>query len=270
MNITPHLGIGDLLIIKMKVLSNNLNIKNININKNLIQHFSDNYDVKLYNIEKFINLLFPLATVLITNGPCDHNIFDNYLFDKAFIFDNIDKNLLLHTENKYNNYIVFHTKYRHDGITDKFINEILPNLNTFLENFKTSKQIIILGEKYIGDNIETRMHKTISLYNSLLLLNKNNNIIDLTVDVLTAGNPNFDSFLCDIEIINKAICNITFGIGGSFNICQAFSENNISFIPFYNVTPYKDVLDLFFSSNNENFLVENVDELHNKLNYFIN
>ena len=36
MNITPHLGIGDLLIIKMKQLSNELTIDKININTKLI------------------------------------------------------------------------------------------------------------------------------------------------------------------------------------------------------------------------------------------
>ena len=33
MIITPHLGIGDLLIVKMKQISNNLDIDYININK---------------------------------------------------------------------------------------------------------------------------------------------------------------------------------------------------------------------------------------------
>ena len=36
MNITPHLGIGDLLIIKTIQISHNLDINNININKKLI------------------------------------------------------------------------------------------------------------------------------------------------------------------------------------------------------------------------------------------
>jgi hypothetical protein len=39
MIITPHLGIGDLLILKIKQISNNLNITHININKNLILIF---------------------------------------------------------------------------------------------------------------------------------------------------------------------------------------------------------------------------------------
>ena len=47
MNITPHLGIGDLLIVKMKQISNNLNIDCINIHKNLILTFCENYETKI-------------------------------------------------------------------------------------------------------------------------------------------------------------------------------------------------------------------------------
>ena len=43
MNITPHLGIGDLLILKMIQISNNLDINNININQDLVFTFSENY-----------------------------------------------------------------------------------------------------------------------------------------------------------------------------------------------------------------------------------
>jgi hypothetical protein len=47
---------------------------------------------------------------------------------------------------------------------DKFDNEMLPGLKIFLSNFKTSKKILILGERNIGFNHETLFHKTKSLY----------------------------------------------------------------------------------------------------------
>jgi len=260
MNITPHLGIGDLLFIKMKQISNNLDINCININNDLILQYCENYDIKIYFITNLIKLLFPNTKFYINNNPCDFRIFDNYLLQKTYIYNDINTNII-NVKNKYSDYIVFHTKMRYDGLIDKFTNEILPELNIFLENFKTSKKIIILGERQIGQNLETIIHKTISLYNNLLLLNKNNAIIDLTDDVLTCGNPDFNKFLLDIEIINKAVCNITFGLGGSFNICKAFSENNISFIPFYHMCPYRNILDNMMS----NSLVENVEELNNRI-----
>jgi hypothetical protein len=48
----------------------------------------------------------------------------------------------------------------------------MEKLNIFLENFNTKKTILILGERFIGINFETQMHKTISLYENLLVLKK--------------------------------------------------------------------------------------------------
>jgi hypothetical protein len=262
MIIKPHLGIGDLLILRMKEISNNLNITHININKKLIEKYSSNYNTKINFVTKFIMFLFPNVTIDINNIPCNFNIIDNYKLNTLYLYNYVNHNLI-NIENKYTDYIVFHTKMRHDNLIDKFINESLSSLNYFFETFKTSKKIIIMGEKYIGQNLETIIHKTFSLYNNLLLLKNNNDVIDLTSDVLTEGNPDFNNFLFDIEIINKAICNVTFGIGGSFNICKAFSKNNISFIPFYNLSPYNNILNEF--NNIDNSIVENTDELNNKI-----
>ena len=266
MNITPHLGIGDLLIVKMKQISNNLNIDCINIHKNLILTFCENYETKINFTINLIKLLFPNTKIYINNNSIDFHIFNNYSLNKTYIYDCINVNLM-NVKNEYSDYIIFHTKMRHDDLMDKFTNEVLPGLNIFLENFKTSKQIIILGERNIGQNLETKAHKTISLYKNLLLLNKNNHIIDLTNDTLTCGNPDFNKFLLEIEIINKSLCNITFGIGGPFNICKAFSEKNISFIPFYYLSPYKNILDNMFTINNS--LVENIQYLNNRIYKFI-
>jgi hypothetical protein len=269
MIVTPHLGIGDLLIVKMKEISNKLNIEHINIHENLVREFCENYDLKINFITKFINLLFPNTTIAINNTPLNFSIMDQFKLSNVYIYDHINRIDINGTDikNKSTNYIVFHTKMRYDGLIDNFITNSLPELNSFFTNFKTSKTILIMGEKNIGANIETRMHKTMSLYNDLLLLKKNNTVIDLTQDVLTCGNPDFNSYLNDLEIINKAVCNVTFGIGGPFCICKAFSKNNISFLPFYNLAPYKKTLDTMFSIDNS--LVENVNELNNRLDKFI-
>jgi hypothetical protein len=266
MIINPNLGIGDLLILRMKEISNNLNITHININKKLIETYSSNYETKINFIKKFIMFLFPNVTTDINNIPCNFNIISNYKINTLYLYNYVNHNLI-NIENKYTDYIVFHTKMRHDNLIDKFNYETLPNLIYFFETFKTSKKIIIMGEKHIGKNIETIKHKTISLYNNLLLLKNNNNVIDLTSDVLTEGNPDFNNFLFDIEIINKAICNVTFGIGGSFNICKAFSKNNISFIPFYNLSPYNIILNEM--NNIDNSIVENINDLNNKIENMI-
>jgi hypothetical protein len=264
MNITPHLGIGDLLIIKMKQLSNNLKIDCININKKLVLTYCENYDIKIKFISYFISLLFDNTNIYINNNNIDFKVFDNYTINNTYIYNYINHNF--YCKNKYTDYIIFHTKMRHDELIDKFNNEILSSLTTYLENFKISKTIILLGEREIGQNLETKHHKTLSLYNKLLLLKNNNDVIDLTNDVLTCGNPDFNQFLLEIEIINKALCNITFGIGGPLLICKAFSEKNISFIPFYDISPHKKSINNIMIINS---LVKTIEDLDNTITKFI-
>jgi hypothetical protein len=265
MNITPHLGIGDLLIIKMIQISHKLDISNININKELILTNCENYDQKIYSITKLIELLFPNTTYYINNNTIDfYNIINVYQIKHTYIYDQIDISKFINIKNEYSDYIIFHTKMRHDSLIDKFNNETVGQLNKFLSRFVSTKKILILGERNIGQNNETIIHKTISLYNNLLLLKNNNRVIDLTHDVLTCGNPDFDKFLSDIQLINKSLCNVTFGIGGPFNICKAFSKRNISFIPFYQLAPDKRIIENMNSIDNS--ILSNVEQLKKRLN----
>ena len=86
MNITPHLGIGDLLIIKMKEISNKLEITQININLKLIKEFSGNYENKLRFTSELIAFLFPYCQVHLSEGPCDFQIFDRYSSNQPYIY----------------------------------------------------------------------------------------------------------------------------------------------------------------------------------------
>ena len=63
----------------------------------------------------------------------------------------------------------------------------------------------------------------------MMLMKKNNNIIDLTYDMLYSGN-NIIDFEKDLFLINNAKLNVGFGYGGPLNICQAFSKNNAFYI----------------------------------------
>ena len=91
MNITPHLGIGDLLIIKMKQISNNLNIVCININKDLILTYCENYEIKINFITNLIKLLFPNTQFYINNNPCDFHIFNNHSLNKTYIYNRFNR-----------------------------------------------------------------------------------------------------------------------------------------------------------------------------------
>lgn len=103
------------------------------------------------------------------------------------------------------------------------------------------------------------MHKTLSLYNDLLLLKEHNDVIDLTTGILTEGND-FNLFLNDIHLINNAKCNITFGIGGPFNITTAFCKQNIAFIPFFNVCGFKKICSQLYTN-----ICETIEQLEIKL-----
>ena len=78
MIITPHLGIGDLLIVKMKQISNNLDIDYININKGLILQYCENYEIKINFIINLIKLLFHDTKFDINNNPTDFHLMDKY------------------------------------------------------------------------------------------------------------------------------------------------------------------------------------------------
>ena len=219
--VTPHMGICDLIILKMSVLSNNLDIKQININETLVRTYTSDYDVKIEFTKNMVRFLFPSAICNINNSPPDFVRFRHtYRLNHVYLYDHVDMSSVKRNET-YDGAIVFHTKLRYDGLIDNFNAEFLPSLTLFLKTFKTDKQIILVGEKTIGQNLETTIHKTASLYDVLLLLKENNTVIDLTKGVLTEGTA-FDDFLQDIEIINKAACNVTFGIGGPLSITSAF------------------------------------------------
>jgi hypothetical protein len=227
MEISPALGIGDLLIIKMKELSNNLNIKIIHVSTQLVFQYKMNPDQYLHFLDNLIPLLFPNVE-LNKIDETSLNYINEFRIKKTYIYDYININNTINIP--YENYIIFNCKLRMDGCIDKFIQNDRIVLNNFFENFKTDKTILILGERNVEKNPETLIHNIISIYDDIMQLEKNNKIIDLTRHNLYSGNPSFDDFKFDIELINKADLNITFGWGGPFAITNAFSKNNCCFL----------------------------------------
>ena len=63
-----------------------------------------------------------------------------------------------------------------------------------------------------------------------MILSKQNNVVDLTKEFLYSGNPDYDDFEYQLNLINHASLNVTFGIGGPLVICQAYSTNNLSYV----------------------------------------
>ena len=260
------MGIGDLIQLKWASITNNITITTINVCTNLIEKYSIDHETKTQSIINTINMLFPDVIINKITGTPD-NFFLTLNIDCLYIYDYLCKSLFENISNQYTDYIVFHTKVRYDSLIDEYKNSIIPQLNTFFSTFKTDKKIIILGERNMINNHEVVVHKTFSLYNNIMLLRNNNEIIDLTKDVLVDGNIMFNDFLQDIQIINNALCNISFGIGGPYLLSHAFSKNNVSFMPFIHKSPhYKAVTKINKLSNS---LVDDPDILFQKINNYI-
>ena len=312
MEITPHLGIGDLLLIKMKEVSNGLTIEKINISTNLIQQYKDSsyYNDNILFLDNFLKLLFPNTVIeKIINHSNQYTHLYEYEINKTYLYEdiftplniyngtlksvpqNMEGQLLpinelkgnppqedcpisnLHrckNENtlnfniEYDDYIIFHTKVRIDGYSDIFINNDLPILIDFFQNFKTDKKIIILGERVIEKNVETITYNVISIYKNLLELKKNNIVIDLSEELLCSGNIKFESFLYQIELINKAKYNIALGIGGNLGLCNAFSENNLFYISksnYYGLSMFQKISSHSFFDNINHMIQEIINKL---------
>lgn len=230
MIVSPALGIGDLLILKMRSLEFSEPISAINLQESICRiYYADSEQHKIF-IVKFINLLFPNVPLnIITTDGYNVTHLRNIKINKTYLYDQIESQLPSLPDFD-SPYLIFHSKLRLDGFVDLFLTHDLPKLVTFLENFKTSLTIVIMGEKNIESNIETRTHNIQSLYTHLLKLEKNNHVLDCSHDNLCSGNLDFDNFLSEIVQINQAVVNITFGYGGPLNICQAFSRQNLAYV----------------------------------------
>lgn len=231
MEITPCVGIGDLLIYKMIDMNKSLNLKKINISKQLANTYRKYPDRFICFITKLINCLFPNVNVSVVDEQYKPILYEGHKFqiNSPYIFDNmnIPRNII-----RYSNYIIFHTKVRMQNMESMvhFNNNELSLLKHFVENFITNKTIMILGERNIENCLEQQIHGIISIYELLRQLSIHNDVIDLTKDVLYSGNPSFDDFVDDVNMIHNASSNIEIGIGGSLAICQAVSKNNICYI----------------------------------------
>jgi len=230
--ITPCIGMGDLLVEKIISTSNNLTIKNIYVSSFIINNYRNDKNTFTNFLFHLIKLLFNDTNIIMheTNEMPKIENLDRVLFPikKTYIYDDI--NVVNKSNIEYKNYIIFHTKARFDTCHKSFNNKDLSSLIEFFKYFKTDKTIILVGERNIEINSEAVSLEIISLYNELVLLKNNNNVIDLTYDVLYSGQSDFNSFLHDVELINKADCNIVFGIGGPLHLAQCFSKKNIIYV----------------------------------------
>lgn len=221
MELTPPVGIGDLLHLKQKHIALNLDISKIRVSKSVIQAFRKNPEKTIEFLKYFLPKLFPTTKLEWVNS----NI--NDITQEKINFTNLYSSYSFETSppeeiKSYGNYIIFHTKCRlqENHKYDQHISYI----KDFMNQFETDYTILIMGEREIEDNIETRIHKIVSLYPYLMQLQKKNKVIDLTCHQLCSGNDIL-LFEKDIHIIHHAKMNILIGLGGPLGLTYSFSNN---------------------------------------------
>ena len=93
MEISPPLGIGDILILKMREVSNKLDIKTIIIFENLINSYRKYPSKYLTFILYLIKMIFPFTEITISNEKKYYeklNFLNEHLISNTYIYDKIN------------------------------------------------------------------------------------------------------------------------------------------------------------------------------------
>lgn len=123
-------------------------------------------------------------------------------------------------------YIIFHTKCRFQS--DYNYDDFKLQLKNQLVNFRTDKIVVLLGEKCMSKTFESSYHRISTIYEELLILKRNNTVIDMTVENIH-DNLIYENYIKDINIIQNAFKNVLFGLGGQVSTCINFSIQNTIF-----------------------------------------
>jgi hypothetical protein len=222
-------GIGDILynalLVKHGIINKPLFI---NINPYISNIYRlNNPQQNLSFLIKLISFLFEKEDIILYN---DNNVKYTSWEHKMRLIT--ESNLLTNNmrfDNLFNfDYIVFHTKCR---FTSSFDYTLLKhNMQTFCKSFKTQYKIIIWGERTMPRNMETDVHKITTIYQELLQLTQNNDVLDLTEENIY-DTMDFDHYLKLLNIVANSKLNIVFGFsGGGLATTLCFGTKTIGFI----------------------------------------
>jgi len=253
MIVTPNLGIGDILILKMYEINNSVLFDHFLIRMELIRN-------NRLNVENYKDFIVKLIIKLFNNPRIDfiesgggdfyissmnkYYIADRYNF--SYIYPNLKKD--------YRPHVVFHTKARFDHCYNAYL-EAIPQLIDFFSHLISNYDIYILGERQLENNFEVKQHNITSYYQILLNLKNNNQVIDLTKDGLYSDNS-IENFEYEVQLMNAASLNIGLGWGGPMNISLAFTNTTCFWIsnlysPIFENNPfvYRNLHDYFLKIN---------------------
>ena len=222
-------GIGDILF-RILAIKNNLITTPFYINLN---YFTKPY----YNMNPINQLEFRIKLILdiINYNNINYEMIkfvfsDNYVLNQDLPYNLIENyNLNFITESTesieyINEYIIFLTKLRHSSDENYFI--IKENIKQFCRNNKSKYKIIILGERIFPYTEEVQIHGITTVYDELVELKNNNDIIDKSIDNIYS-NLDYNNYKNDIKLIQNAKYNICFGLGGQLCTSVIFGKSTI-------------------------------------------
>jgi len=258
--IIKHYGMGDLLF--LVILQRQGKIGPINFNLVYFNEKLCNYFDNCTNALEFrIRLLKELKANV--NYTYIDNMKDNtYSFNQLVkVIDNYKLELDTPPQTIISEpYIVFHTKLRLGReIVNK--NAIRQNVVNVLSHFKCKYKIVLLGEKEFKADRSILESDISTIYNELLCLRNNNDVLDLTIPSIH-NQMNYESLLESISIIKGAECNISIGWGGSFCLSLMFGKRCLTYIDKIN---YHSILDRKNMENNNTYLFSDIETFRQTL-----
>jgi hypothetical protein len=261
LDVKTHVGIGDILHFKQILDSVKHRYDKINITfcTDTIKGFKDDYDGYYLFMSKLFDSIF-LEDPYVRND----SITVNGTSPVMFSFYNGIKPEIPYLEKYFTqgkekeDYVVVLTKIRgmvHE-VYSSFKYEYLNLLNSISKKYK----ILLLGEKVTGLNKEYQLlggsRFVYSIYEDLI--SNIENYIDLTVDELGITSPNYENFIKDCDIMNRAKHVISLSTGGNTSLAMSVSSiinyyGNSELESFFNLMEKKEDkfitndLNLFFS-----------------------
>jgi hypothetical protein len=252
-------GIGDILF-RMLAIKNNLITEPFYINLN---YFTKPY----YKMDPINQLEFRIQLILdiIKYNNIDYRIIQFVFSNNSHIDDNIPYYLIETfnlqiddtSKNKVNNiteeYIIFHTKCRHNSHENYSI--LKSKIKQFCRNNNSKYKIIIMGERIFPHTEEVEWHGITTVYNELLELKNNNNIVDKSIENIYS-NLDYNNYKDDIKLIQNAKYNICFGLGGQLCTSAIFGKSTIVYCKVYDKLNTKNF-------NKNNFYFTNIIDFFN-------
>lgn len=243
-----NLGIGDIIQAKSQLIDIVNSGEEVYIAPNLTVLENRIYDKEEYFefIMKFIHLIFNEPGFIIgLDQNCDPgDFFSLYKEGKKPKTINLVKQLVPSTGLDIESpYITINTKVR-AGIECYSVVK-----NQFLDLLNSSGcKVVLMGEKNLADHNEYRYLVSTNniqlIYEDLIGLN---NVLDLTKEKLAI--PNIEDLQSDCYIMNKAITNVTIGIGGSLvlssSVGRCLSYINLDSAHY---KAYEDSINCIFNS----------------------